>query len=420
MFKRILSDQLLSWASKPFVTILFGARQTGKTTLLRSLFPHASLWIDLSDPAQRAHYLSRPGAFSSECKALKRGSSPHVVVIDEAQSVPTLFDAVQSLYDSDKHRWHFVLCGSSARKLRTTSANLLPGRSVYFTLYSLCSCERPFIESSEASSPEEKHRILPCSAHQEATGVHPQYFPPSDLETRLAFGELPGIALAEENDRAMLLKSYALIYLEEEIRREALVKEWGAFVRFLRLAAVESGMLVNYSSIAREAGISVPTVKSYYQLLEDMFVGFRVPAFSKSKRKHIVATPKFYFFDTGVRHAAAGADPSRPLVALDPGRVFEQWVAQELWKRLGYLHQGALYYFRTKSGVGVDFVVEHNGVYIPVEVKWTEYPTSKDARHVLDFMRDVSGRCDHGYIVCRCPRPMEIAEKVTAIPYWLL
>ena len=108
-----------------------------------------------------------------------------------------------------------------------------------------------------------------------------QPFPAWDLLTRLAFGALPGIVAADEQDRQGLLKGYAFVHLEEEIRREALVKDWGAFVRFLQLAAAESGQILNFANISHETGISQPTVKNYYQLLVDMFIGFFVPAYRR-------------------------------------------------------------------------------------------------------------------------------------------
>ena len=175
-------------------------------------------------------------------------------------------------------------------------------------------------------------------------------FPGADLETRLAFGELPGISVAPERDRRSLLQTFAIAHLEEEIRREAMVKDWAAFLRFPHLAARESGQIVNYAAIAREAGISQPTVKSHYQLLEDMFVGFHLPAWSGSPRKGALSTPRFFLFDVGVRHAAAGLDASRATVRSNPGPIFEQWVGIELWKRLQYLGTGSLHYFRTKDG----------------------------------------------------------------------
>ena len=167
--------------------------------------------------------------------------------------------------------------------------------------------------------------------------------------------------------------------------------------------------MINFSAISKESGISGPTVKSYYQLLEDMFIGFRVPAFSKSPRKYLLATPKFIFFDTGVCYAAAGGEPGRALVRANPGLIFEQWVGQEVWKRLGYLQRGRLFYYRTQSGAEIDFIVEIDNTFIPVEVKWTEHPTAGDARHLIEFMKDMPHRTKQGFIVCRCERPMQSA-----------
>ena len=210
------------------------------------------------------------------------------------------------------------------------------------------------------------------------------------------------------------------MHLEEEIRREALVKDWGAFVRFLQLAAAESGQILNFANISQDAGVSQPTVKGYYQLLEDMFIGLRVPAYSRSPRKNLLSTPKFLFFDLGVRHAAAGLNPSLELVKTNPGPVFEQWVGIELWNRLQYLDEGNLYHQRTRDGAEVDFIIERAGTLTPVEVKWTEYPTMTDARHLLAFLDEKPKEAEHGYVICRCPRPLRLHDKITALPWFCL
>ena len=198
------------------------------------------------------------------------------------------------------------------------------------------------------------------------------------------------------------------------------MKDWGAFVRFLQLAAVESGQILNYSNISQESGVSQPTVKGYYQLLEDMFVGVRVPAYSKSPRKNLLSTPKFLFFDLGVRHAAAGLTPSPELVRANPGPIFEQWVGLELWKRLQYLGQGKLYHQRSRDGAEVDFIIEHGGKLAPIEVKWTESPTVRDARHLLVFLQEKPKESKQGYVICRCPRPLRLHDKITALPWFCL
>jgi uncharacterized protein len=200
------------------------------------------------------------------------------------------------------------------------------------------------------------------------------------------------------------------------MRREAMVRDWGAFLRFLQLAARESGAVVNFAAVSQESGISQPTIKSYYQLLEDMFIGFRVPAWSRSPRKNVLSSPKFLFFDLGVRHAAAGLLPSVHTVRADPGPLFEQWVGTELWKRAQYL--GArLYYQRTHDGAEIDFIVERQRRLVPVEVKWTERPSRTDARHLLRFLDEHPQAAPQGWIVCRCPQPLRIDDRILAIPW---
>ena len=379
MYDRWCADELKTKLSRPYVHLLFGARQTGKSTLLNGLIPEDALRFNLADPQERSRHLGNPGEFAQACRSLPANKKGQFVFVDEAQSVPSIFDAVQSLFDADKTRWRFVLCGSSTRKLRLTGANLLPGRSLVHHLYPLTLAEHPAKEGKipHATSP------LPFPWIDGKQAMHP--FPEWDLLTRLTYGALPGIVTADKQDRQGLLKAYAFVHLEEEIRREALVKDWGAFVRFLQLAAVESGQILNYSNISQEAGISQPTVKGYYQLLEDMFVGIRIPAYSKSPRKNLLSTPKFVFFDLGVRHAAAGLIPSIETVKSNPGPIFEQWVGIELWQRLQYLGAGKLYHQRSRDGAEVDFIVEHGGGLTPIEVKWTENPTQNDARHLLTF-----------------------------------
>ncbi len=339
------------------------------------------------------------------------------MVVDEAQAVPAIFDAVQHLFDRDRKRFRFVLSGSSARKLRVTGANLLPGRSMLHRLFPLVLAERPAADPHLAAGATSI--VLPLPKAPTRAQRSPM-FPPATLLDRLAFGDLPGVVLAAKVDREPLLRAYAQVYLEEELRREALIKDWPIFARFLRLAALESGGIVNYSKIANEAGTSGPTVKSHYQLLEDMFVGFHVQGFSGSARKHVLSTPRFFFFDLGIRHAAAGLLPSHDTVLADPGRNFEQWVGIELWKRLAYLGRGQMSYLRTRAGAEVDFVLELENRLVPIEAKWTENPSLHDARHLISFLDEQPERAPHGYVVCRCTRPRQLAERVTAIPWWSL
>ena len=409
MFDRYYAARFASQSAKPYVSLLFGARQTGKSTLLRTVYPAPALRIDLANAEERLRYGTSVNGFIQACRGLATGRRPATVIVDEAQLSPEIFNAVQHLYDEDKNRWRFILCGSSARKLRRIGANLLPGRSLYHRLYPLLQAEiAPGIDD---------HSPLPAPAWA-ALAARP--FPATDLLDRLAHGALPGIAAAPAGDRATLLRSYAAIYLEEEVRREAATINLSSFARFLQLAATESGQIVNHAALARQTGLTGKTIQSYYALLEDMFVGFTVPAFSGSARQGVLSTPRFCFFDLGVRHAAAGLPPERTLVQANPGPLLEQWVAIELWKRLGYLGEGRLSYYRTKTGVEVDFIVEHRGKLIPLEVKWTDRPDASDARHLRGFLDEHKKTAPVGYVVCRCPRPLQLAPNIRAIPWWML
>lgn len=410
MFSRWVEPLWTKKFATPYVHLVFGARQTGKSTLLRKLLPAAAVWLDFSRPAERAEYLRNPDLLVQRCRALPKSRRAATVVVDEAQNVPAIFDAVQHLYDSDKRRWRFVLCGSSARKLRATGANLLPGRSLVHRLYPLLLMERPPAGAG-------KIRAEPPLPMPSRAAAHEQRFPATDLLERLTFGELPGVAIAARAQRADLLRAYTVVYLEEELRREALIKNWPAFARFLQLAAAESGQMINYAAISREAGVSLPTVKTYYQLLEDMFTGFRVTAFSGSPRKSLLSTERFYFFDIGVRNAAAELPLQTAAVRANPGPIFEQWVGIELWKRLQYLGSGKLHYLRSKAGAEVDFIIARGHRLIPIEVKWTEHPTPGDARHLLTFLDEHPKRARHGYVICRCTAPLALTDRVTALPW---
>jgi len=134
----------------------------------------------------------------------------------------------------------------------------------------------------------------------------------------------------------------------------------------------------------------------------------------------VLSTERFFFFDLGVRHAAAELELATATVRAYPGPIFEQWVGIELWKRLQYLGTGRLNYLRTKGGLEIDFIIERGSKLIPVEVKWTANPTVQDARHLLVFLEEQKNRVAAGFLVCRCKRPMQLHDRVTALPWFAL
>ena len=250
---------------------MWGPRQTGKSTLLKQLFPGAKTY-DLLLSGEYQRLLRNPGILREECQAdetLRKRNAPSVI-IDEVQKIPALLDEVHWLIENLGIR--FVLCGSSARKVKRGQANLLGGRAVRYELPRLV-----YPEVADFSLPDALNR-----------------------------GLLPRHYLSPHSHR--LMESYVGDYLREEIAAEALTRNMPAFGRFLEIAAMTNGELVNYVNIASECGVSAPSVKEYFQILEDTLIGKMLPAYRKRAKRRIIAAPKFYFFDLGiVTHLTAAA-----------------------------------------------------------------------------------------------------------------
>jgi predicted AAA+ superfamily ATPase len=196
------------------------------------------------------------------------------------------------------------------------------------------------------------------------------------------------------------------------------VRDLGQFQVFLRLAALESGQVMNLVKLSQESGVPASTLKLHYQVLVDTFLGHWMPAYGHPSRKRVLTTPRFYWFDLGVRNAAAQLPPTRELLQSQPGPLLEQWVAQELIARADRLGRGhRVSFWRTVDGVEVDFVFEGPRADLPIEVKWTERPRPEDARHVELFLDRFGDRAKRGLVVCRCERPQQLTDRVTAIPW---
>ncbi len=401
-YPRLLERDLESADSADKVRMLFGPRQTGKSTLLRRIASDGALFFNLQQRRTRLELERDPHAFTQTLEATRETSS--VVCVDEIQKVPALLDEVQYLHDTYPGRFRFLLTGSSARKLKTSSANLLPGRTHLFHLAPLILPERRGIREC---------RIFPVPDPLRDAG-----FPEPVLDELLLFGCLPGPTLETEKSRIKTIESYVDLYLEEEIRREALVRNVGAFQQFLELAATESGGIVNLTNISKESGVPMATLRTYYQVLEDTFVGYRIPAFGAAGRKRVLTTPKFLFCDNGLRNAAARYRFSSDLLKAQRGLLFENWVGQELMHRC--LYAGRAYrisFWRTAHGAEVDYVLETPEETIPIEVKATTAPSRKDASHLELFLDTYPERARRGYVVCRCRAPRRLTPRIEAIPW---
>ena len=382
----------------PKVNLVLGARQTGKSTLLAHCLPKGSrtFTLNLQDRRLRRRYEADEGLLLRELEAM---TGVDCVFIDEIQKVPALLDDIQLLHDRDCRRYRFFLTGSSARQLRRRSANLLPGR-IHSLLLS------PVLQAEQRSC-----EILPLSL---ATG---RRFPALPLEDALIFGSLPGLYHEERSSWADTLAAYVELYIENEIRQENIVGDMGAFVRFLRLAALEAGQHVNFTRLARAVGVAANTLRNFYQVLEDTHVGIRIPAFGRT-RKRILKAPRFLIFDLGLRHVLAELPLNDSLLKLDAGHIFEQWVLTELYYRCRAHGTGyRLSTWQTTTGAEVDAIVETPAETIPVEIKWTERPSPRDAQHVETFIASHRSFSRRGYVICRCPGRQQLTKRVTAIPW---
>ena len=320
---------------------LFGARQTGKSTLLRQQFPK-SIYIDLLDTEIKSRFSRRPVLLY---EMLKDKLENTLVIIDEIPEVPELLNEVHRLIT--EYHLLFILCGSSARKLKRKGKNTLGGRALPVYLY-------PFV-SAEISD--------------------------FDIDRAVNYGMLPPHYLAKNPSR--MLSAYIQVYLKEEIKEEALVRNLDSFQRFLEVAALTDGEMINNNNIAQDCGVSATTVSSYFDILEDTLIGYRIPAFRKVMKRRLVQAPRFYYFDVGVaNHLLHRKDMVRGTE--EYGHAFEHLVIQELYAYLHYSHsEEHLSYWRTYTGIEVDAVI--GDARVAIEIKSVDEVKSKHLKGLIAF-----------------------------------
>lgn len=308
---------------------LLGPRGSGKSTWLRAIFPDAHV-IDLLSEETYHRMLASPGLFADQLRAISTGSW---VVVDEVQRLPGLLNEVHRFIETKRLR--FVLCGSSARKLKRADVNLLAGRALHRSMH-------PFV-------PEEMGANF-------------------DLEEALRFGLMP--IIWDSNEKDEVLSAYARLYLKEEIQAEALVRNLPGFARFLPLAALFHGQTINVSNIARESGVARTTVAGYLSILEETLLCFRLPAYEAKLRVRERKLPKWYWCDPGIVRSMKRVSGS--VAPEERGALFEGMVAQLLRAYKDY--RGIcdqMYYWAPsgRSGTEVDFLLAKGKELVAVEVK---------------------------------------------------
>ncbi len=349
MYSRTLTTQIPAKAS----CLLLGPRQTGKSTLIGQL--DSLIAIDLLSTTTFLKYNQTPDLLFEEISALPAQSHGRVW-IDEIQKIPALLDVVHRCIERFP-KIRFVLTGSSARKLKRGAANLLGGRAVSLHLHPLTI---------------------------EELGKDYQ------LERVLRYGSLPRIysLLKDKDDRLVqdLLRSYVDTYLNEEIKAEALIRRLDSFQSFLEVAVSQFAEQINFSALAAESHVSQPTIKNYYSILEDTLIGFFLPPYTRSVRKRLSKRHKFFLFDNGITRAILGSISS-PVTSVERGRLFEQWIVQEVRRLNDYYRKDLkMHFWRTNNGAEVDLLLSRGReILLAVECKSTAAITRKDFSGLRSF-----------------------------------
>ena len=327
-------------------TFVWGARQVGKTTLIKELYPNA-IFYDLLLAKDFERLLRNPSLLGEDLAHLNNGD---IVIIDEIQKIPQLLDEVHSLIFHKNIR--FILSGSSPRKLKRHGANLLGGRALKEVLYPLVSAEIPNFDIF----------------HAVRYGTLPRHYLVSDPWKRLG--------------------AYISVYLNEEIREEALSRQLKTFARFMEIAAFCNGEIVVYKNIAQDCGIDYRTVKDYFEILIDTLTGYMIPSFTNTNKRKSIQSPKFYYFDVGLANYLRNRKNIQ-LGSVDFGHAFEHFIMQELIAYLGYNEKKEqLSYWRTTSGYEVDAILGNGRVAI--EIKSTEEIQPRHTKSLKAFQEEFS------------------------------
>lgn len=323
---------------------LFGGRQTGKSTLLKERFPKA-VYIDLLKSDVRNRFKQHPEEFRER---LLRYPPETLVIVDEIQKVTDLLDEVHWLM-VEKGLW-FILSGSSARKIKKSGANNLGGRAIPETLFPLVSAEIPDFDLERAVQ----------------NGMIPRHYVVANARNRM--------------------RAYIDLYLKEEIVEESLVQNADEFVRFMEVAAIMDGEILNYENVASDCEVSANTVKAYYKILVDTLLGFEVPAYRKVIKRKLYKAPRFYYFDVGIANHLTKRYHLAPRTP-EYGHAFEHLIIQEIVAYLGYTNSDEeLTYWHTYENLEVDAVI--GDARVAIEIKSKEHIDHDDKKGVTEFAKE--------------------------------
>jgi len=398
---RYLTQEVVKALAAFPVVVLTGARQTGKSTLIRELLPASGRdyrTLDDIDVLERAQ---------QEPEALVSSKGP--ITIDEIQRSPDLLLAIKRAVDRDRKPGRFLLSGSANLALFGRVSETLAGRAVYLTLYPFTTAERAGL-----GTVGQWDKVFDDPSQFE--GTHPPF---SRAGEGLLQSGFPPAALAKTQAiQRTWLDGYVRTYLERDLQTLSSIENLVDFRRLMRVAALRSGSLINQSQIARDAGLAQPTAHRYLNLLEASYLLHRLPAYAVNRTKRVIKTPRLFFCDTGLAAYLAGIETLADLEKAGlTGAFLETLIFSDLlsWRET-LTPRPEILYWRTASGAEVDFVIERAGKIVPIEVKAGGRPRAADIQHLRLFLEEYGKAAPHAVLLHTGQRCEQLSERIWAVP----
>jgi predicted AAA+ superfamily ATPase len=413
-YPRHLEPVVTRIAKRKPVIVLTGARQVGKSTMLKVAHDGVN-YLSLNRPIVRESARRNPSLFFEAHKP--------PIIVDEIQKAASLFEYIKDIVDEDKTKGQFYLTGSQSLKLMQNVSESLAGRAGVIKMLGLSVRELDGVSYQETFKPTRTH----IRAMQAAQAVAPGQdgFDYKRIISRIHRGFFPELYETESNleDWMDFYSSYFQTYVERDVRDVLNIRDESAFIRFVRATAALTGQMLNYTTIAEICGKNVETVRAWMSVLESSGLVYLLEPYSNNLNKRLVKTPKLYFLDTGFACWLTGWNTPEQLVnGAQWGHIFESFVFTEVLKT--YYNKGIvlppLYYYRDKDKQEIDLVIEDGGTLYPVEIKTTSDPSKQAVRSFgrLEALHNVS--IGEGAVICLAKEPLPLTEGTTVLPVHLI
>ncbi|MCX8026791.1 MAG: ATP-binding protein [Thermodesulfovibrionales bacterium] len=418
-YKRNITDLIISRLSSERIIVVTGARQTGKTTLCEDIIPETlkipCAYFTFDDPDERLR-------FKTAAISILENINTTLVVLDEVQKIPEIFDPIKYVVDKQKKKSHlqgnrFIITGSSQLLLIRKIKETLAGRASLFNLYPLSLNEICSAKEQLLTSIWRQKKITPSiyKASADLSAELMRQFMQKKQEHQKWGGYPEVLKRPTYEEKINWLKDYRKTYLQRDISDVGQVSDTDLFATAQKLICLRTAQILSMSEVARDLALSVNTIKRYISLLTATFQCYLLKPYYENTSKRLIKSPKIYFTDTGLMRVVAGED------AISIGAAYETWVLTELikWKQLQPI-EPEIYFYRTSGGLEIDFVLKNKDILLPIEVKASGKVNTVDGRNIELFMAEHLKTAPFGIIVYQGREIVEIKKNIWAIPDWML